>query len=181
MREVPRSFPFVYKMIILTSGLYFVVGATFFVSALTVLLITGLDYQNWKVSIWVVIFLIWGFALMQYTIASNYRKLRLLIWGKIWFGKMTHRVKSYSDFTGNVMFQCDFFYTYQNNDYRGKILIPEAYELEEGNHYMLLINENHPEKVVCIHQFPRKFKTYFLNQFKSSISLAQRNQNLDTI
>lgn len=179
MREVPRRIPTGLKLQALTSGLFFLVGLTFFIAAISFILFRGFDELDWTRQLGAAVFLLWGFSLMVYKMVRNRARLRLLIWGRLYLAELVSREKSHTDFVGRVSFDCRFEYTYHNRSYGISIMIPEAYEMEEGNYYVIVLNEDNPEDIASPFQFSKQFTTFFLSAFEASIQQAKRNQRLD--
>ncbi len=179
MRDTPRNIPLRLKLEVLFSGIYFTVGVTFMISAVLFLVIFGWESTTDTLKVTAIIFLLWGLGLIIHSVQTNWRKVNRLIWGKIYFGRLLERKKSFSDPLGNVYYECSFDYEYRQKNHQPVLYIRNAYDLEDHRYYILLIDEENPEKPGCIHEYSERIIRYIHQYYGDAIIQAKRNQQLD--
>ncbi len=178
MRDTPRVLPFRVKLRILTSGLFFFVGITILTSTYFVFRYLIKDLQNTQIQIAGIVLLIWGLSLIIYSLIRNYRRLSLLIWGRMYFAELVKREKSFVDFVGTVFHECHFTIVHEGKGYDISLDIPDPFDLEEESHYILFYKQQNPVQVVCLHQFSKSVMRFFIESHYSNIQLGKKEQGL---
>ncbi len=174
IRVTPRTFPLFYQIQILLGGIYISLGFGLLIFASISFLIFNekLDYESVVYSTVTVAFL--GSVLIIYSLVKNHKKIKLLTWGLVIFGKLESKDRGYREMTGNFNFACIISYVYRLKSYMKTLQIREAYEMEEGDFFILIIDEEHPESVICLEQFSESFRQYFKRKYQFSIKEAER-------
>jgi len=174
IRETPRTFPIFYQIQILLGGIYISLGFGLLIFAGISFLIFNekLDYETLAYSTVTVAFL--GSVIIFYSLTKNYRKIKLLTWGHVIFGKLESKDQGYREMTGNFNFACIISYVFRLKSYTKTFQIREAYEMEEGDFFILIIDEEHPERVICLEQVSESFRQFFKKKYQVSIKEAER-------
>jgi hypothetical protein len=174
IRETPRSFPLFYQIQILLGGIYTSLG-------LGMLIFSGISYLIFreKLDSDTLLFATFsasfvGIILLGFNIVKNYEKIRLLTWGIVLFGKLKSKDQGYRVMTGNYNFECEIIYQYRLRKYSQTLQIQEAYEMEEGDFFILIIDEEQPQRLVCLEQFSESFREFFKRRYSYSIREAER-------
>lgn len=178
MRDIPREIPINYRLEILFSGSFFIIGLVFLLlGSLVIYFRNSISYDEWYAYGAIILFL-WGVLLIIYTILKGIKKLNFLIWGKMVYGRLLKKEFTFKDISGNASYKADFMYPYGTKNHKTEIDIPEAYNMEEDNFYLLIIERDHPEKAICLEQFSENFIRFFINRYHEQAKAALREQGL---
>lgn len=168
----------IYTLGVLSSGNFFLIGLGFVLASTIFLALLGWGSADSTFIIVAGIFLLWGTGLILNSIFNNWKKVRLITWGKLYFGKLIKLEKSYNGPFGTAYFNGYFEFEYHLKSFNPKLVLPSAFEMVEGNHYLLIMDEDDPEKLIALQQFSDSFIQFFTRTFYASINQAKRNQHL---
>lgn len=178
IRERPRRIPIRFKLEIIFSGTFYIVGLIFAMIGSAVLYFSPALQEKKGLYFLMIGLIIWGAGLILYTVAKGLRHLKVLQWGKIIYGKLVEKEPGYRDVSGQISYKAVFHFPLKRKQRSASLDIMEAYNMDIGKYYLLLVDEDHPGNIRCLEQFSEEFIRYFLTSYHASAKNALREQEL---